>query len=240
MSNVSKRKIRWQWSLTLAMTILCMPWLPVVAFGQAAQSPRRPLIEVRTNFGTMVVALYNETPIHRDNFLELVESGAYDSLLFHRIVPGFAVEGGDPASKYAPPGVALGLDPDSVGLPEEVVPGRIHTYGTLAAAAAGDTPDLAGRTHRMRFFFVLGGTYSSEELELVTQRNSANGRQQTYSASEREEYAEVGGQPRLDGAYTVFGNVVSGLEVLEALAALPCNGWDRPLQDQRMFMRRSE
>jgi len=188
----------------------------------------------------MVVALYNETPLHRDNFLELVRTGAYDSLLFHRIIPGFAIEGGDPSSKYAETGVRLGQVPDTVGIPLEVVPGLIHKKGTLSAAPAGDTHDFTGRSHRNRFFIVQGTHYTGEELIEVAERNARLGTPFAYTEEDRLEYSTIGGQPRLDGGYTVFGEVLEGAEVIDALAKQPCNVWDRPLKDIRMFIRTLE
>ncbi|MBL7951409.1 MAG: peptidylprolyl isomerase [Flavobacteriales bacterium] len=205
-----------------------------------AQSPAvqpRALVEVRTELGNMIVALYNETPVHRDHFLALVNAGSYDSLLFHRVVPGFAVEGGDPKSKRAAPGAFLGQDTDPQGLPSEVVPGLIHRKGALACAPAGDTPEHAGLGHRTRFYFVQGGLYSTEELAQVAARNARLGTPYVYSEADMETYRTIGGLPRLDGSYTVFGEVLEGVEVLDALSRLPSDQWDRPLQDVRMFMR---
>lgn len=204
---------------------------------QSSMPMKRSLVEVRTELGNMIVALYNETPLHRDNFLQLVRDQTYDSLLFHRIVPGFAVEGGDTASKHAEPGMALGQQPDTVGLPLEIGPGLIHKKGALSAAPAGDAPNLAIRSHQTRFFIVQGTPYSSEELVEVEERNARLGTPFVYSDDDRAEYATTGGQPRLDGGYTVFGEVVEGLEVIDAMVKQPCNAWDRPLKDIRMFMR---
>ena len=187
--------------------------------------------------GNMIVALYNETPIHRDKFLKAVEAGTYDSLLFHRIVPGFVVEGGDPASKYAQPGTKLGLDTDTEGLPLETAPGLIHKKGALAAASAGDTPEASGRSHSSRFFIVQGAPYDQAELNHVAERNARLGGGLSYTEEDRRIYSDSGGQPRLDGGYTVFGEVVEGLEVIDVLAKQPCNEWDRPMTDIRMFMR---
>ncbi|HRH69075.1 MAG TPA: peptidylprolyl isomerase [Flavobacteriales bacterium] len=232
------RMIRGQWSRAMVMTILCGLGLPNAAKAQEpAPGNFRPLVEIRTVLGTMVVALYNETPLHRDLFLAKVEAGDYDSLLFHRVVPGFAVEGGDPASKHAAAGLQLGLDTDTVGTPLEVVPGLIHKKGALAAAPAGDTPETARRSHGSRFYIVQGVPYDATELAQVAERNARHGTPFGYTEEDRHTYAELGGQPRLDGGYTVFGEVVEGLEVIDALIKEPCNLWDRPLTDIRMFMR---
>lgn len=220
------------------MTLLCGLGLPLAVSAQETSAGKlRPLVEIRTVLGTMIMALYNETPLHRDLFLAKVEAGEYDSLLFHRVVPGFAVEGGDPASKHAAAGITLGLDPDTAGLPLEVLPGLIHKKGALAAASAGDIPDAAKRSHHSRFFIVQGVPYDAAELAQVAERNARLGTPFGYTDKDRNIYAEQGGQPRLDGGYTVFGEVVEGLEVIDALAKEPCNEWDRPVTDIRMFMR---
>lgn len=235
MSKISKSPVpRMLWLFGL-MTVLGMLGLPSTILAQ--QPPLRQLVEVRTRLGTMVVALYNETPEHRDRFISRVKAHEMDSLLFHRVVPGLGIEGGDPASKNAAPGIPLGLDADSIGLPLTVVPGMIHRKAVLTASPAGDGPELARRSHRDLFLIVLGVPYESSELDRVAARNTALGAPFTYSEQDRRIYASVGGQPRLDGSYTVFGEVVDGLEVIDAIAASPCNTWDRPMEDIRMYMR---
>lgn len=237
MSNVSKQQQQWQWSFVWWMTILCCPWLPGAAKAQSAEPIKRPLVEIRTTLGTMVVALYNETPLHRDRFLALVEQGVYDSLLFHRIVPGFAVEGGDTASRSAAMDHPLGQDEGAGDLALEIVPGLIHRKGALAAAPLGGPPELAQRSHGTRFFIVQGTTYTNAELDQVVERNARLGTPFAYTAENLSDYTTVGGLPRLDGGYTVFGQVIEGLEVIDALAKAPCNAQDRPLSDIRTFMR---
>lgn len=238
MSNVSKRSTPPQGTAFLLLTVLGVLWLPLSALAQVVQPQARPLVEVRTEVGNMIVELYNETPRHRDHFLALVDSGRYDSLLFHRVVPGFVLEGGDPGSKYARPGELLGQGTDPTGLPHELAPGLIHKRGALATSPAGDTPDLADLGHSTRFFFVHGVRYSAEELATVSERTALGADPFAYSETDRQTYAHAGGVPRLDGSYTVFGEVVVGLDVLDALSRLPCDQWDRPLRDVRMFMRR--
>lgn len=237
MSNVSKHWLLGQWPRLMTMTFLWGSWLPGTLAAQNTQGIKRPLVEIRTEMGNMVVALYNETPQHRDRFLRLVETGAYDSLLFHRVVPGFALEGGDPSSKEAAPGVQLGQNPGQQGLPLEIGPGLIHKKGALAAAPLGDTPETAGRSHDSRFYIVQGTLFTPEELDAVAERNARLGSPFPYSEEDSLQYATNGGVPRLDGGYTVFGEVVDGQELIDTLAKQPCNQWDRPLTDIRMFMR---
>ncbi|MBK7946309.1 MAG: peptidylprolyl isomerase [Flavobacteriales bacterium] len=207
-----------------------------LTLAQATPAPRRPLVEIRTTRGTMIVALYNETPKHRDNFLRLVREGRYDSLLFHRVIPSFMVQGGDPESRRAPSGTELGQGGPGYGLPAEIRPGLIHKRGALAAARQPNNAN-SDSSSGSQFFLVLGNRYLGEELDRVAERNAHMGTPVTYTAEQRKEYALVGGAPHLDGAYTVFGQVVEGLDVIDAIALAPCDARDRPLVDIRAFMR---
>jgi len=224
MQCLAKTPILWAFALLFA--------LPV--FGQ---DTKRPLVEIRTELGTMVVALYNETPIHRDNFLKLVKEGAYDSLLFHRVIKGFMLQGGDPESRYAKPGTPLGTGGPGYTLPAEIVPGLVHERGSLAAARQGDQVNPERRSSGMQFYIVDGRTYDAADLDRMAERAARSGDSITYTAENKAAYAREGGTPHLDGAYTVFGKVVAGQDVIDAIAAVPCDGRDRPMKDLRMTMR---
>lgn len=187
--------------------------------------------------GRMVVALYNETPEHRDNFLKLVQEGFYDSLLFHRVIPGFMVQGGDPESRSAAPGQMLGNGGPGYTVPAEIVPGLVHTKGALAAARQGDQVNPEKRSSGSQFYLVQGKPFQPNELDMVAQRASRHGTPVTYSEEQKETYATEGGAPHLDGSYTVFGEVVEGLDVIDRIAAVQRDGRDRPVSDVRMFMR---
>lgn len=187
--------------------------------------------------GRMVVALYNETPEHRDNFLKLVQEGFYDSLLFHRVIPGFMVQGGDPESRSAAPGQMLGNGGPGYTVPAEIVPGLVHTKGALAAARQGDQVNPEKRSSGSQFYLVQGKPFQPNELDMVAQRASRYGTPVTYSEEQKETYATEGGAPHLDGSYTVFGEVIEGLDVIDRIAAVQRDGRDRPVSDVRMFMR---
>jgi peptidyl-prolyl cis-trans isomerase B (cyclophilin B) len=195
------------------------------------------LVEVRTTMGNMIVALYNETPLHRDNFLKLARSGAYDSLLFHRVITGFMAQSGDPDSKRATPSAPLGQGGPGYTLPAEIDGRFIHKHGALAAARLPDEVNPERRSSGSQFYLVQGRTHNAEELDRTMQRNARYGTPVSYSAEQRSIYAEQGGAPHLDGAYTVFGEVVEGLEVLDAICNALCDGQDRPLKDIRIFVR---
>lgn len=236
MSNVSGSRQggqRWFGRLLLGAAAL----LPLVTRPQAPAAPVRPLVEVRTLAGRMVIALYNETPLHRDNFLALVRAGAYDSLLFHRVVPGFMVQGGHPDSRRAEPGAALGDGGREGALPAEINPAFCHLRGAVAAVREPDPVNPERRSDGSQFYIVHGRPYTGPELDQVAARNARYGTPVRYSAEQRAAYAKEGGAPHLDGSYTIFGEVVEGLDVLDAIANAPSDGRDRPLKDIRTFMR---
>lgn len=198
---------------------------------------RRPRVEVRTSLGTLVVELYNETPQHRDNFLKLAREHFYDSLLFHRVIPGFMVQGGDPDSRRAAAGMPLGMGGPGYTVPAEILPGMYHTKGALAAARQGDQANPARASSGSQFYIVQGRTYQAQELDMVARRNAGMGTPVTYDDAARTRYSAVGGAPHLDGAYTVFGRVVEGIDVVDRIAALERDRTDRPVQDVRMWMK---
>ena len=236
MSNVRECGKAVQRALALGF-LLCLGTLGHRTLAQAPASPTRPLVEVRTDLGRMVLALYNETPLHRDNFLKLVRTNAYDSLLFHRVVPGFMAQGGDPESKHAGADVTLGNGGPGYSLPAEVVQGLVHKKGAIGAARQGEDARSISHSNGSQFYVVEGKTYNAADLDQVAQRNARFGTPTSWTEEQKQQYAIVGGAPHLDGAYTVFGEVVEGIEVLDALSTQACDARDRPLKDIRMFMR---
>ncbi|MDX9752140.1 MAG: peptidylprolyl isomerase [Flavobacteriales bacterium] len=234
MSKVREAAIRWSIPPLRAGAVACLMMLAAASATLRAQAGS--LVEIRTELGTMVVRLYDETPVHRDNFLRLVREGAYDSLLFHRVVPGFMVQGGDPDSRTARPGQRLGDGGPGHTLPAEVVPGLIHRKGAVAAARLGDDVDPERRSSGSQFYIVQGRPHTADDLDRVVERQVRHGTHVRYTAEDRMDYERQGGAPHLDGAYTVFGQVVAGLGTIDAIAAVPCDQADRPLKDVRMFM----
>ncbi len=181
---------------------------------------------IKTDKGDITVMLYDETPGHRDNFITLVEESFYEGLLFHRVIEGFMIQTGDPMSKDAVPGEPLGSGGPGYTVPGEFVPGLIHQKGALAAARQGDQVNPERASSGSQFYIVQGRTWISEELDQM----DAN-REKPLTEKQREIYKTEGGVPHLDEAYTIFGQVVEGMEVIDRIAAVETDDRDRPKED---------
>jgi peptidyl-prolyl cis-trans isomerase B (cyclophilin B) len=186
------------------------------------------VVQIITEYGNMTIALSDSTPLHRDNFIKLVKEKFYDSLLFHRIISEFMIQGGDPDSKYAVAGAMLGNGGGNNRIPAEFNTNLFHKKGVLAAAR-DNNPEKASSS--CQFYIVQGKKWTDAELD-NTERTRLGGRK--IPADIREIYKTYGGTPQLDMNYTVFGEVLEGLEVIDKIASLPKDGSDRPLKDVRM------
>lgn len=184
------------------------------------------MVMLETTEGPIVVKLYDETPNHRDNFIKLVESGVYDGLLFHRVIEKFMIQGGDPKSRDAEPGTLLGEGSLGYTVPAEFVPHLFHKRGALCAARQGDDVNPKKESSASQFYIVQGTIYSPEDLERIGERFGKK-----YSPEQIEVYSTVGGAPHLDGDYTVFGEVVEGMEIVDRIAAADRDKYDRPVKD---------
>lgn len=188
-------------------------------------------VKIETTYGDIVVKLYNETPKHRDNFLKLVKEGTYDGVLFHRVIQNFMIQGGDPNSRNAKKGEMLGNGELGYTLPAEFVPSLYHKKGALAAARQADQVNPEKRSSSCQFYIVQGEKWDAEKLKRV---ETSMGK--SFTKEQAEVYAKLGGTPFLDGDYTVFGEVVEGLEVVDKIAAVACGPMNRPLEDVKMKM----
>jgi cyclophilin family peptidyl-prolyl cis-trans isomerase len=189
------------------------------------------LVLIETSYGNMVLALSDSTPQHRDNFVKLVEQGFYDSLLFHRVINGFMIQGGDPDSKRAATGARLGNGSPGYRVPAEFNPALFHKRGVIAAAR-DNNPEKA--SSGSQFYLAQGKKYTDEELNQV-EISRLNGRK--LSPQAREAYKTIGGIAHLDMGYTVFGELIAGHDVIDKIATVAKDAADRPLQDVRMFMK---
>lgn len=194
----------------------------------AAQPDKETIVQVTTDFGVIKIKLYNETPQHRDNFLRLIKDGFYDGLLFHRVIAGFMIQGGDPDSRSAAPGKALGNGDPGYTIPAEFNAKYYHKKGALAAARLGDNVNPQKASSGCQFYIVQGKTYTDEELKMFEKRY-----QTTYTPQQLADYKNIGGVPHLDNNYTVFGEVIEGLDVVDKIAAVKVTR-DRPDTDVKM------
>lgn len=211
----------------------------ILALVSCAPKPEKEVVMVvETTMGTVEFKLYNETPLHRDNFIKLAEEHYFDSLLFHRVIDNFVIQGGDPNSKHAAPGEMLGDGEPDWQIPPEfrLDKGIFHRRGTVNAAREGDDTNPGRESCASQFCFMMGKPMTDEQLDRAQARlDAATGGQVKLTPEMRQAYKEVGGSPHLDGQYTVFGEVVSGMEVLEAIQKVPTDEFDRPLEDVRML-----
>ena len=242
------------------------------------QKANQSVVEIETTYGTIEVMLYDDTPLHRDNFLKLVEEGYYNGTLFQRVIEEFMIQGGDPDSRGAAPGMRLGMGgPDYQVDAEILYPVHFHKRGALAAARMSDAVNPEKKSSGSQFFIVQGRVLTDEELDQLEAMSADRKRQAVMmkyaepyreqimafqeandqegfmvlleqimeeAAAEmdtiqgtiipedlREVYKTVGGVPHLDGDYTVFGEVISGMDVVDKIAAVETDYTDRPLED---------
>ena len=230
-------------------------------------------VKISTSLGNITVRLYDETPLHRDNFLKLAKEGFYNGTLFHRVIRDFMIQGGDPDSANAPAGKRLGVGGPDYTLESEIHPALFHKRGALAAARQGDEVNPERRSSGSQFYIVWGQTYNDGQLrqmgkqlemqrlqsifqtlaadhraEILQLRRDRNrtGLQDRLVAeaetkaktlgpvlteSQMEAYSSVGGTPHLDGQYTVFGEVVEGLDIVDRIQQVETLSGDRPKAD---------
>ena len=199
---------------------------------------RRERVCFETTMGPIVVELYNETPRHRDNFLHLVSEHVYDSLLFHRVVANFMIQAGDPDSRRAERGAHLGEGTLGYTLAPEFRTGQglYHRRGALCAAREGDDVNPGRESDASQFYIVWGVRHSEERLEKARAYvEQMTGRPYAFSPGQTKDYLWTGGTPTLDEQYTVFGQVVEGLETVEDIQAQPRDENDRPVEDIRIL-----
>lgn len=246
-------------------------------FGQSENKMSERMVQIETEFGTIKIKLFNETPLHRDNFIKLINDGFYTDLLFHRVIKGFMIQGGDPDSKNAESGTQLGRGDLGYTIPAEINPKFFHRKGVLATARKEDQFNSEKKSSASQFYIVQGRVFSPAELdtmqidlknsrekdlfqlklksheaelkklgsegkrdELVARLTTLNDEAVeevsklpaiVFSEEQRKAYTTVGGYPPLDNNYTIFGEVIEGLDVLDKIAEQPTDTFDRPKKD---------
>ncbi|MBR1933217.1 MAG: peptidylprolyl isomerase [Prevotella sp.] len=192
---------------------------------------------LETTLGNIQIRLSDETPLHRDNFIQLVDEHFYDSLLFHRVIRNFMIQGGDPTSRHAEPGQELGEGEVGYTLPAEFrTPQLYHRRGMVAMAREGDDVNPERRSSGCQFYIVWGKTFSSTQLEDMQVRlDTMTNHTVTLTPQMLSDYRRVGGTPHLDGQYTVFGEVTEGLDVVDRIQRVMTDDYDRPVDDVRIL-----
>lgn len=237
------------------------------------------IVELKTTMGEIVIELYNDTPLHRDNFIKLVENGTYDGVLFHRVIDNFMIQTGDPDSKTAKAGQMLGGGDLGYTVEAEIqYPKHYNKYGALAAARTGDNVNPKRRSSASQFYIVTGKPVSESQLENMQMRQHEqelqnkfrqlvvenkdtietlrskgdetaleNLRQELIKETEssvdsrplpenlKNDYLSKGGAPHLDGAYTVFGQVIKGMDIVEKIQKVETDVNDRPIEDIKLI-----
>ena len=192
---------------------------------------------LETTEGNIRIALYDETPVHRDNFLKLTKMHVYDSLLFHRVIKDFMIQSGDTNSKNAKPGQQLGTgDFDYTQEPEFRLPQIFHRRGCVAMARQPDAVNPEMRSSASQFYIIWGKRFSSAEIEKAQERLDTLTHGRVKLTPEMiKTYKSVGGTPHLDGQYTVFGEVTEGLNIVERIQKAETDDYDRPFEDIRIL-----
>lgn len=202
--------------------------------GASAPGNENTRVRITTSFGDIVVRLSDATPMHRDNFIKLANEGFYDGLLFHRVINGFMIQGGDPDSKGAAPNRRLGNGGPGYTVEAEFVDSLVHLKGALAAARKGDAMNPARASSGSQFYIVQGKPVPPQMLlDLENQRNRGKDSVDffTYTDEQIAAFQALGGTPHLDGSYTVFGYVTEGLSIVDSIAAVQVDRVSRPLKD---------
>ncbi len=210
-------------------TTLGGPPTPATAAKKPVAKDMSVKVKITTDSGVIMLKLYDSTPLHRDNFVKLIKQGFYDSLLFHRVIPEFMIQGGDPLSKNAAPGTMLGMGGgDMQRIPAEFKGTYFHKKGALAAAR-DNNPEKASSA--CQFYIVEGKKFSDDDLDAMEQQGGIK-----FTADQRTYYKTIGGTPFLDQNYTVFGETISGMDVITKIAHASADGSNRPVGDIHMKM----
>lgn len=184
-------------------------------------------IEIVTSMGTMHGILYEGTPMHKENFIELIKKRHYDGMLFHRVINNFMIQTGDTNSKNAKKGQSLGHGDVGYTTPAEFSPEYIHKKGAIAAARQGDNLNPAKESSGSQFYIVQGQKFTDEQLDMFEQK----GKRIKFTEEHRNIYKTIGGTPHLDYSYSVFGEITEGLDVIDKIASVPTDKRDRPIED---------
>lgn len=209
--------------------LICMA---MMQSSQSITPVKNDIVIITTKFGDIEIMLYDKTPLHRENFIRLANSGYFDSTLFHRVVSHFVIQGGDPDSKKARPGLVLGNGGPGYEIPAEFIPEYIHKRGAVGMARESDDINPLKKSSGSQFYIVTGKIFNDEQLNKIEVKYKKK-----FNSKEREIYKTIGGSPHLDGNYTVFGEVVRGMDVVDKIATVKTDSNNRPLDDIIMIVK---
>ncbi|MCK9324876.1 MAG: peptidylprolyl isomerase [Bacteroidales bacterium] len=206
--------------------------LTLVIFSMMSENQaQQTQVRMKTSLGEITLLLYDDTPMHRDNFIELINKKFYDGILFHRVIPGFMIQAGDPNSKNAKTGDRLGSGNPGYTVPAEFRPQLYHKKGALAAARLGDQANPKKESSGSQFYIVTGKVWTNNELNQMESTNT----HPKFTDEQRQIYTTIGGYPPLDYNYTVFGEVTEGVEIAEKIGLVKRDRSDRPLDDVKIL-----
>ncbi len=200
--------------------------------GLNSQTPDK-MVLIKTTMGDIKITLYEETPLHAENFVKLVKEGFYNDQFFHRVINNFMVQAGDPDTKTAQPGDPVGSGGPGYTVPAEFNAQLYHKKGAIAAARQGDNVNPQRASAGSQFYIVVGTVLTEDQLKQL----EAQDMHIPFSDEQIKAYSTLGGTPHLDYAYTVFGEVVEGLDVVDKIAAVQTDGSDRPVEDIKFTMK---
>ena len=209
------------------LLVIFLTLVVLTTWAQKADYSKNQIIIIATTMGEIEIILYNDTPLHTNNMTKLIREDFYKNQLFHRVINNFMIQGGDPHSTDAPKGQRLGTGGPGHNIPAEFHDHYIHKKGALAAARKGDSVNPEKESSGSQFYIVHGQIFSKEQLLLL----QSSGKHAPFTPEQIEIYTTVGGAPHLDGAYTVFGEVIRGLDVIDSIATVKTDNYDRPLED---------
>lgn len=210
----------------ISVLVIFLLMMPVF---QNCSDRNKNTVTIKTEYGDIKIRLYDETPKHRDNFLKLAKKGYFDSLLFHRVIKNFVIQGGDPDSKNAAPGILLGNGGPGYDIPAEIAPELKHKRGAVGAARESDDVNPQKKSSGSQFYIVVGKKFDEEAILKVEQKYKRK-----FSKKDRKLYRTTGGTPHLDGNYTVFGEVIEGMDIVDKISQVMTDTNDRPVKDIKM------
>jgi len=210
----------------LLVFILMVPFT-----GLHSQTPDK-MVLIKTTMGDIKITLYEETPMHAENFVKLVKEGFYNDQIFHRVINNFMIQAGDPNTKTAQPGEPVGSGGPGYTVPAEFNTKLYHKKGAIAAARQGDQVNPQRASAGSQFYIVHGTVQTEAQLKQL----EAQDMHIPFSDEQIKAYTTIGGTPHLDYAYTVFGEVVEGLDIVDKIASVQTGAGDRPVEDIKFIM----